>query len=67
MKQMNIDPANIEKVVISHDHWDHTGGLWDLLEERKGLNVYSCPGFSWEFNEKVDTAGGFLQEADGFS
>lgn len=32
MKQMNIDPANIEKVVISHDHWDHTGGLWDLLE-----------------------------------
>ena len=52
----------IEAVVISHDHWDHWGGLWDLLKIRKGLAVYSCPGFSKEFKEKVQKLEGELSE-----
>ena len=31
MDILEIDPAQIEKVVISHDHGDHTGGLEGLL------------------------------------
>ncbi len=31
LKQMNIDPATFEAVVISHNHWDHTGGLESVL------------------------------------
>ena len=31
MAQLGIDPARIEQVVISHSHWDHTGGLDALL------------------------------------
>ena len=27
MKYLNIRPADITDVFISHDHWDHTGGL----------------------------------------
>ena len=26
MKNLNIDPESIEIIVISHAHWDHTGG-----------------------------------------
>ena len=26
MKELAIDPREIEKIVISHYHWDHTGG-----------------------------------------
>jgi len=60
MKNLNIDLSKIKKVVISHDHWDHTGGLWDLLENTKNLDVYACPGFSEGFKEKVVSLGGNL-------
>lgn len=41
MKAARVDAAKIGNVVISHDHWDHSGGLTGLLERRgKGLRVY---------------------------
>ncbi|HDQ25216.1 MAG TPA: MBL fold metallo-hydrolase [bacterium] len=35
-------PDKIRHVVISHGHWDHTGGLWPLLELKKGIKIYFC-------------------------
>lgn len=67
IKRMDIDISNIDSVVISHDRWDHTGGLWDLLKERKGIKVYSCPGFSEEFKKKVKDNQGFLEEVNKFT
>ena len=32
MAALSIDPATIDTVFISHNHWDHTGGLADLLQ-----------------------------------
>ena len=32
MKKLNIKPETIDEVFISHDHWDHTGGLSDFLK-----------------------------------
>jgi len=32
MKNLDIDPSGIDMVFISHDHWDHTGGLLDFLK-----------------------------------
>lgn len=31
MKKLGIAPASIEVIVISHNHWDHTGGLESVL------------------------------------
>lgn len=31
LKKLGIDPATFEAVVISHNHWDHTGGLESVL------------------------------------
>ena len=63
MQNLNIDISSIEAVVISHDHWDHTGGLWKLLEKREGLKVYGCPHFSQAFKEKVKKLKADLIEA----
>ena len=64
---MNIDFSSIKTVVISHDHWDHTGGLWGILNKRKGLDVYACPHFSRGFKDKVKDLQGKFIESEKFS
>jgi 7,8-dihydropterin-6-yl-methyl-4-(beta-D-ribofuranosyl)aminobenzene 5'-phosphate synthase len=67
MKEMGVRLDELEQVVISHDHWDHTGGLWEILKMKKGLKVYVCNGFSEEFKKKAIDLGGRLIEPDDFS
>ncbi|MCM8817501.1 MAG: MBL fold metallo-hydrolase [Candidatus Omnitrophica bacterium] len=64
MQQTGIDINEIQSVVISHDHWDHTGGLWKILQLRKNLAVYACPGFTRSFKKKVRQFGGQIFEND---
>ena len=40
MKTLNIDPKKIQAVMLSHDHWDHTGGLGGLLKLNPKVTVY---------------------------
>lgn len=35
MKKLDIDPKQIDIVVISHNHWDHTGGLEGFLKKNE--------------------------------
>lgn len=63
LKYQNINFNSLETVVISHDHWDHTGGLWDLLKASPKLEVYACPNFSRGFKKKVESSGSQLIEA----
>lgn len=66
MKNMDVDISDIKTVVISHNHWDHRGGLWELLKQRKGLKVYACPNFSRRFKNRVKSYEGQLIESDKF-
>ncbi|MBU4312229.1 MAG: MBL fold metallo-hydrolase [Candidatus Omnitrophica bacterium] len=67
MKKLGVDLDKIEAVVISHDHWDHKDGVWDLLKQRPGLKVYGCPRFGKKFKQKVKSSGGKLIEVDKFT
>jgi len=67
MDEMKVDVERLEAVVISHDHWDHTGGLWELMKKRTlPLKVFGCPGFSDSFKKKVDRHEGVFIAKDGF-
>ena len=66
MEIMGVRISDIKAVVISHDHWDHRGGLWDILKKRPNLKVYACPHFSKRFMNRVRSYGGQLIEADKF-
>jgi len=40
MEKLGIDPDDIDKIVISHEHWDHNGGLRGLLPVVGDVELY---------------------------
>jgi 7,8-dihydropterin-6-yl-methyl-4-(beta-D-ribofuranosyl)aminobenzene 5'-phosphate synthase len=40
MSRLNINPSDITKIVISHQHWDHNGGLDSLIPYVKDIELY---------------------------
>ena len=40
MKKLKLDPRSVDDVVISHAHWDHTGGLADFLREFSDIRLF---------------------------
>jgi 7,8-dihydropterin-6-yl-methyl-4-(beta-D-ribofuranosyl)aminobenzene 5'-phosphate synthase len=40
---LGVDPHLAESIVLSHGHYDHTGGLRDLFGEEIGINLYAHP------------------------
>ena len=52
-RRMGIDPSLIEGIVISHGHYDHTGGLLAALAVSGPKTIYAHPGiFRRRFNLK---------------
>jgi len=38
MEKLGFSPAEVDEIFISHDHWDHAGGLAEFLR-RAGRNI----------------------------
>lgn len=64
-KRANVDLKNIESVVLSHEHWDHIGGLWQLLKLKKELNIYLPPHANKKIKDRIRAAGGNVFDAPG--
>jgi 7,8-dihydropterin-6-yl-methyl-4-(beta-D-ribofuranosyl)aminobenzene 5'-phosphate synthase len=46
MQVLGIDPAGIRYLVLSHDHWDHIGGLEAVLAASPSMKVFVHDAFS---------------------
>jgi len=57
---LEVDPATIDAIAISHAHYDHTGGLPALMDQlRPGLPTYANPDL---FRERFARRKGKLKE-----
>ena len=46
MRALGIDPADIRYLVLSHDHWDHTGGVRAILGVNPSMEVFVHDAFT---------------------
>ncbi len=51
MEKLGIDPGNIDIILLSHIHGDHTGGLDSILERNPECTVYLPQAFPAQFKE----------------
>ena len=54
MKKLGSDPADIDVVVLSHAHGDHTGGLVSLLERNRHVSVYLSASLLGGFKGRIE-------------
>lgn len=47
------DPDQIDVLVLSHDHHDHTGGMTAILERNPGMEVYLPHSFPAEYDATI--------------
>jgi 7,8-dihydropterin-6-yl-methyl-4-(beta-D-ribofuranosyl)aminobenzene 5'-phosphate synthase len=53
MEKMDIDPQSIDKVIISHIHGDHIGGLKGFLERNNNVTVFIPNSFPNSVNDMI--------------
>jgi 7,8-dihydropterin-6-yl-methyl-4-(beta-D-ribofuranosyl)aminobenzene 5'-phosphate synthase len=52
MKKLGIDPSSVDDVFISHNHFDHVGGLSAFLNENNNVTVFVPASFRGVRNAK---------------
>jgi len=57
-RELGLSPAQVDRVVLSHEHGDHIGGLEAFLEARGSLPVYFPLSFSPRTVEAIKEWGG---------
>ena len=63
--RLGFDPAEIDLLMISHQHWDHTGGIYFILDANRNLRVLLPRSFSPHFKADIKRYGVNVMEADG--
>jgi len=64
LQTAGIAPEDIDRIVLSHAHADHYGGLMGFLEKNTDVKVYLPAAFPDSFKEEVRAAGAELEEIE---
>ncbi|NOZ63146.1 MAG: MBL fold metallo-hydrolase [Calditrichaeota bacterium] len=57
LTKLKIDLKSISAMVISHEHWDHVGGLCAFLQKNSNVTVYVPFSFSAEGENEIFRMG----------
>jgi len=65
MKKFGVEPESIDKIVISHDHWDHAGGIPYILNKTRDTEIFVLKSFSDKLKKEISRKAK-LHEVTGF-
>lgn len=52
MQALKVDPMDIDRLIISHDDWDHTGGI-SILKDCGNVDVYLPASASFKLKNDI--------------
>jgi 7,8-dihydropterin-6-yl-methyl-4-(beta-D-ribofuranosyl)aminobenzene 5'-phosphate synthase len=61
IKKLQIDPLHIKKLILSHQHWDHIGGLPEILFANPAITVYAPASFSKNLKREIGLRASFIE------
>jgi len=64
MEKLAIEPNDIDIIVLSHIHGDHTGGLRSFLEKNHDITVYLPKSFPKKFKDNIQPYGAKVIEVE---
>ena len=65
IKCLRIDPGDIDLVFLFHMHWDHTGGLYGIIANKKAVTVFLSKSYSKRFKEDMKKQGAQIVDVQG--
>lgn len=65
MKRLGISPSEIDAIVLSHVHGDHTGGLKEFLKRNSEVTVYVPQSFPAAMKQGIKSSGATIEEIHG--
>ena len=64
IETLDIDIQSIDCIVLSHEHWDHVGGIATILGQKQDIPVYIPNGFPEETKNNIIQLGGNIIEQE---
>ena len=64
VKSLNVNLKSVDLVPLSHNHGDHTGGLFAFLKENNKVTVYVPNSFPNNFKQRVKDSGAKIVSVD---
>lgn len=64
MHALEINPQTINSLVLSHNHWDHVGGMEAFLQQNPDITAYLPSAFPDSLRDFVAEKGGRVIETD---
>ena len=64
IKKLGVKLKDIDLIVLSHEHNDHTGGLMTVLKRNSEVTVYAPVSFSDEFFHNVEKSKAAVVKVD---
>jgi len=55
--ELQVDISTVEQIVLSHNHLDHTGGIWTVLNQYSDVAVHLPQSFDQMFIDRVINTG----------
>jgi 7,8-dihydropterin-6-yl-methyl-4-(beta-D-ribofuranosyl)aminobenzene 5'-phosphate synthase len=65
-RAFGVDLGKLAHVALSHDHWDHVSGLWDVLGLNNRVEIFICPRTRQEIRDRIVASGARVFEAREF-